>query len=102
MNTEHIIQIGVSVDDDAIIRSAVNAATKELMKLITETYISYPYGQNHRPKPALEEIISEKADKFIEQQGDFILNLVADKVVEKLMRSKKMKDVYTKIEAEVE
>lgn len=103
MNAEHIIQIGVSVDDDAIRKAVINAATKELADAITETYVekdnSY-YRSRYVPKNALNNIISAKADALIEKHGDMIVETAINKVAEKLYKSKRVKDFIKSLEAE--
>ena len=102
---EHVIQIGVSVDDEAIQKQIIATAEKQIIaeikddieKLIVEKH--KPYYSNkvemnltERSEGIVKEWLDENSDKVIELAG----KLIADKVY----RSKVWKAKYGEVTAD--
>lgn len=92
MNTEHVFTIGVSVDDEAIKKSVIESATRNLEKDLTDCYFYKPSYGRKEPSDILNEIVAEKIEKVIDDNKDLILDAVMSKLTEKLFRSKMVKD----------
>ena len=102
---EHVIQFGVSIDDDAIQKRIVENAEKvitedikkEVMgKIFEKDRYSYGVVDKFHLSDIGERII---ADAVMEHK-DEIIKLAAQMVAEKVFRSKKWKDKYSEVTEE--
>ena len=102
---EHVIQIGVSVDDEAIQKQIMATAEKQIIaeikgdieKLIIEKHKSYYSNKvemniTERAEAILREWLDDNSDRIIECAG----KLIADKVY----RSKAWKAKYSEVTEE--
>lgn len=98
MNVEHVMQIAVSVDDDAIKKAAIEAATKELKSDITKCYFtsnSY-YSTYKQPTSELNDIVAKLVTEMLVENKELILTEVINKASDKLARSKVVKEAIQK------
>lgn len=97
MNVEHVMQIAVSVDDDAIKAAAIGAATKELKEDITKCYFSGGYSYYKKePTSALNDIVAKLVTEMLVENKELILEEVINKASDKLARSKVVKEAIQK------
>ena len=93
---EHIIQFGITIDDDAIrknveshaLAAVVETFVGEMKRNLPKTY----YGNNVDWKAVAYNCVSE----FVEQNRDEIMDIAADKLVEKVARTKAWREKYGK------
>jgi len=89
---EHIIQFGVTIDDDAIKRNveanALNAVTKSLSAEI-KSNLPRRYGSVDWNRVAYNCI-----EEFIDQNKEEIMDMAADRLVEKVKRTKAWRERY--------
>ena len=96
MTREHIVQIGVCVDDDAIAKGVQQSAEKEVIKMICEKVESvicakygYSYSRvNKDDLSPLRHIVEQKVDEVINDNKQFILDNASKILADKLARSK--------------
>ena len=86
---EHVIQIGISVDDEAIQKAAVELLAEEFDKAFIER--SY----HGKPAPGIDarQIIADKVDEY----KDIIIERAVEQVVDIIKRSKPYKDAVARM-----
>lgn len=94
---EHILQFGVTIDDDAIQKKVMQNASIEITKELKNELFYFRYGDPSGLKPEVVDIIKG----VIEQNKDEIIKLAAHEVAETMKRSKKYKEIMKAIEETV-
>lgn len=89
---EHIVQIGVSVDDDRIEKAVVESATKAITKEMREHIFSY-YGGG------LTGTAEEIVQNCINEWKPEIIEKAAEQVAESIKRSKAYREKVKEITA---
>ena len=94
---EHVVQIGIGIDDEAIkdtiVKNIERAILSDVKDDIKKTlFIDYGY-YNRGPSKFLET----KIDEFLEKNRDEILEMAADKLADKLSRTKKAREVVSEV-----
>lgn len=89
---EHIVQIGVSVDDDRIEKAVVESATKAITKEMREHIFSY-YGSS------LTGTAEEIVENCIKEWKPEIIEKAAELVAESMKRSKAYREKVKEITA---
>lgn len=101
MNTEHVFQIAVSVDDEAIQKATIEHCAKEVARCLDNGFFKRGYNNRVELDYRMTDVIKERVDAFLESHKDEFLKLVVADVGERLNRSKKFKDsVVEKVGAE--
>lgn len=96
---EHVVQIGVNVDDDAIQQAVINQASKQVADKIEKTIFKQNiYGQNAGFSKKAEELLKEAVDRH----KDEIISRAAVLIAETLKRSKKYKAILAAMDEETE
>ena len=88
---EHIIQFGITIDDDAIKKNVEASALNATVKMLTdELKASLPktYGRS----VDWNRVAYNCVEEFIEQNKAEIMDLAANKLVEKVYRTKAWKE----------
>ena len=90
---EHIVQFGISIDDDAIKKRVEECLYRDLVKYFTDDAenrlgLSSSYSREN----SYRDILSESASNFIEKNRDQIVQIVTKLLVEKLSKSSKFRD----------
>lgn len=82
---EHIVQFGVTIDDDAIMKLATEKASKTIAQDVREQF--FVCGYSGHPKYPTEEAW-EHFDKVLEECKPQIIEMAAEKLFEYLKRTK--------------
>ena len=102
---EHVIQFGVSIDDDAIQKRIVENAEKVITEDIKKEVMGKIFEKDRYSYGAVDKFhlsdIGERiiADAVMEHK-DEIIKLAAQMVADKVFRSKKWKDKYSEVTEE--
>ena len=92
---EHIIQFGVTIDDDSIKKHVEEKATEAVVKEIrSELGFSTSYYSNEN---VVRKLVAIEVEKQFEKLQDAIIEATAEKLTEKLSRTKKVKDATQKV-----
>jgi len=97
MNTEHVFQIGISIDDQAIREATLAQAAKTLSEEILNTCFKNQYGYRRGLSDETLEIVEKNINRVVEKQKDQIINAVVEGLVEKISRSKAFKDATKEV-----
>lgn len=95
---EHIIQFGIGIDDDRIREVIESKAEKEIMEELktAATRAVFKYDEWRRqPTRCPTEFFTERVDAFLDENRDEFLRLAADRLAEKLVRTKAVKDMIS-------
>ena len=90
---EHVIQIGISVDDEAIQKAVVAQAAKLLAEEFEKAFIDRSYYGKPAPGIDARRIIAVKVDEY----KDIIIERAVEQVVDTIKRSKAYKDAVARI-----
>lgn len=97
---EHIVQFGITIDDEYIKKniekSAENVVAKEMAEQVRKALVMRWCG-NDEPTIYFDKKITE----VINEHKDEIINLAADRLAERLRRTKAVKDIVKSIKEEV-
>lgn len=105
---EHVVQLGISIDDDAIQKQVMASAEKKIIgeikndiesQIIERHRASWSYDRSRdglNLTTYAEAIIRE----WLDENSDKIIELAGKMVAEKVYRSKKWKDKYSEVTEE--
>ena len=91
---EHIVQFGISIDDQRIKEVIEAKAEKQIMETLTDDVRKQIFQVDRWSKKVTDHpsiFMEKKIDKFLEDNRDAILELTAKHLAEKLVRTKKGK-----------
>jgi len=94
---EHIVQFGVTIDDDAIQKHVMQKASEQVVKDVRENLFYFRYGSPEGFKPEIAGMVKS----VLEESKDEIIRLAAHEVAETMKRSKKYKEIMKAIEETV-
>lgn len=93
---EHIIQFGITIDDDAIKKHIEEKATKQVVDSISQSIKDKLFRYNGFSYDA-QEMFAELLDKY---KDEIIANATAQ-IVDSIKRSKKYKEALAKVAEEM-
>ena len=93
---EHVVQIGIIVDDGAIQQAVINQASKQVAEKIEDTIFKKDYKRVAGFSDVADKLLIEAVDKY----KDEIIERAAIIVAETLKRSKKYKAVLATLDEE--
>ena len=93
---EHIIQFGITIDDDAIKKHIEEKATKQVVDSISQSIKDRLFRYNGFSYDA-QEMFAELLDKY----KDEIIEKATVQVVDSIKRSKKYKEALAKVAEEM-
>ena len=95
---EHIVQFCIGIDDECIREAIESKAEKEIMDELKAAAMRavFKYDEWRRqPTRCPTEFFAEKVDAFLDKNRDELLRLAANRLVEKLVRTKAVKDMIS-------
>ncbi len=96
---EHIIQFGVTIDDERIKQHIEDKATKQICDSITQSMKDKLF--NSRYSGGFSYEVEEMIGKFLDKYKDEIITNATAQVVESIKRSKKYKTALAQIAEEM-
>lgn len=98
---EHIVQLGIGIDDEAIKKSVTQHAEKAIIEqLINDVegivFEKDVWGKTVNKNKA-SDFVERHIDKFLEDNRDIILELTSKYLAEKLVRTKRAKEILENI-----
>lgn len=92
---EHIVQFGISIDDDAIKKSIEKNVMNQVASVIKQDVMKSIVGKkecsNYEYTTKLREIITVTTEEFLENNREDIIEETAKKLVERLAKTKAVK-----------
>lgn len=97
---EHIVQFAISIDDDRIKRNIENSVEKQVTNKIKGDCMKALVGKksitNCDYTQKLKEMVDDNIQNFLAENKDEIIKISADKLSEKLSRTKAVKEAINK------
>lgn len=92
---EHLVTVGVVVEDEAVQKSVVNALRDKLYDQIKDAVLSsdYFYIREQDPRKQLKALAERGVEKFLENYKTEIIEEAAALLVEKLRNTKAVKEM---------
>lgn len=95
---EHIVQFGITIDDNAIINTIVQKAEKSILDEIKDAIKKAMFKRGrYYDETEVHTWIKDELDKFLENHKDDIISLASEKLADKLSRTKRVKDEVNKV-----
>ena len=89
---EHIVQFAISIDDDTIKRNIENSVERQVTRKINSDCMKALVGKksitNCDYTQKLKEMVDDNIQNFLAENKDEIIKIAADKLSEKLSRTK--------------
>jgi hypothetical protein len=99
---QHIFNIAIEIEDERIVQSIEKNVEDKAIKMIIDKLegrmCTRSYGGRVIDYKPLEEMIGSRIDVILEENKDFILEKAAEKLADKLARSKAGKAILGKFE----
>lgn len=92
---EHILQFGINIDDEFIKQSVLKNAEEQIIKDISRDVKEALFQKDSWTGKILKTpttYLNKKLDDFLAENKDEILELVTDKLAERLSKTKKAKE----------
>lgn len=94
---EHIVQFGINIDDDVIKKNIERNVQNQVVNIIKQDCMKELVGKkdcsNWEYTYKVDELISNTTKDFLESYKDEIIQKAANKLVEKLSKTKAVKDM---------
>lgn len=93
---EHIVQFGISIDDDSIKKSVERNVMNQVASVIKQDVMKSIVGKkecsNYEYTTRLKDIITETTADFLERNREEIIKETSKKLVERLEKTKAVRD----------
>lgn len=97
---EHIVQFGISIDDnkikktieDNVMKQVAGAIKNDCMKALVGRKGASNYDYTHK----IREMVNDNIQDFFKDNKDKIIEIASDKLAEKLARTKAVKEAVSK------
>lgn len=99
---EHVVQFGICIDDEriraAIEKSAEEKVMKELIRqVMNHVFDAGYYGSDAKPSDPMKEWCIKHFDDFLEQNREVILDRAAERLADRLSRTKAAKEMLFQV-----
>ena len=97
---EHIVQFGISIDDDKIKKTIEDNVMKQVSGAIKNDCMKALVGRknvtNYDYTQKIKDMINDNIQKFYEDNKGEIIEVASDKLVEKLAKTKAVREAVSK------
>lgn len=97
---EHIVQFGISIDDDKIKQTIENNVMQQVTGTIKNDCMKALVGRkditNYDYTQKIKDMINDNIQDFFEDNKDKIIEITSDKLAEKLAKTKAVKEAISK------
>lgn len=85
---EHILQFGVTIDDDAIQRSVIASATQRIIDAVERDTKRGYYGQ----EPYLYDLMKEEVKRVVDDNKEEIINKATKELAKNMSKTKAVRE----------
>lgn len=89
---EHIVQFGVTIDDDKIEQEVTAQVARKLSDEVNEFSKSSYYEDSK-----LQKMVNEAVDKYVKDNIDTVINKAIESLTERMMKTKKVKEALQEV-----
>ena len=99
---EHVVQFGICIDDErvraAIEKSAEDKVTKDItQQVMNRMFDAGYYGREAKSTDPLKDWVIKQFDSFLEQHREVILDRAAERLADRLSRTKAAKEMLSQV-----
>ena len=94
---EHIVQFAIGIDDESIVKRVTQVAEKQIVKAIQEKAEDQLFETSYGRRCGCVDWVKDKFDAFLQSNRDEIISIAADRVAEKIARSKTAKEILGRV-----
>lgn len=94
---EHIIQFGVTIDEQKIIDHATSKASNQIFNVIEKEINKYTRGYDDT---RLDQLFRDEIRKIINDRKEEIIEIAITRLAQNLARTKAVKDMLSDMESE--
>lgn len=87
---EHIVQFGVTIDDDKIENMIMEQASRECLKSVKDSMNEFTKQSYYSDSSKLETMFKDEVKKIVSENKDLIISEVVKQVSTNLMKTKDM------------
>lgn len=96
---EHIVQFGISIDDEQIKKTIEKNAMQQVAATFRNDIIKEMIGKNNYTKSdystKMWNAINKQIETFLDENREEIIKIASEKLADRLVRTKKVKDMVT-------
>jgi len=94
---EHIVQFGINIDDDVIKKNIERNVQNQVVNIIKQDCMKELIGKkecsNWEYTKKIESLITDTTNQFLETYKSEIIDIAANKLVDRLAKTKAVKDM---------
>lgn len=90
---EHIVQFGVTIDDDKIEQEVTAQVARKLSDEVDK--FSKPAGYYEDSK--LQKMVNEAVDKYVKDNIDTVISKAIESLTERMVKTKKVKEALQEV-----
>lgn len=95
---EHILQFGISIDDDAIKKRILETAETKIISELKEDISKHLFYYDYKgDKNGLHRNVDKLLQKWFDDHKDEIIKLAVDRFIDRMMRTKIVKNAITDV-----
>ncbi|WP_281740016.1 hypothetical protein [Holdemanella biformis] len=96
---EHIVQFGISIDDEQIKKTIEKNAMQQVVATFRNDIVKEMIGKNNYTKSDYSTMmwnaIHKQIETFLDENREKIIEIASEKLADKLAKTKKVKDMVT-------
>lgn len=96
---EHIVQSGISIDDEQIKKTIEKNAMQQVVATFRNDIVKEMVGKNNYTKSDYSTMmwnaIHKQIETFLDENREKIIEIASEKLADKLAKTKKVKDMVT-------
>lgn len=90
---EHILQFGISIDEEKIVQTAISKASNDICNKIYTMINGYTRGY----EPKLDRMFREEIKRVIDEEKEEIVERAVDRLVVNMTKQKAVKEAIAKV-----
>ncbi len=94
---EHLVQFAISVDDEKIKQTIENNVMKQVVNKLSEECLSEIADKDSNYTYKTRQLVNDNIQRFFEQNKDLIIFETSNKLAEKLVKTKAVREAVEKL-----
>lgn len=94
---EHLVQFTISVDDEKIKQTIENNVMKQVVNKLSEECLSEIADKDSNYTYKTRQLVNDNIQRFFEQNKDLIIFETSNKLAEKLVKTKAVREAVEKL-----
>ncbi len=94
---EHLVQFAISVDDEKIKQTIENNVMKQVVNKLSEECLNEIADKDSNYTYKTRQLVNDNIQRFFEQNKDLIIFETSNKLAEKLVKTKAVREAVEKL-----